>query len=42
METFQQHNWEEIKVKFLNIIEKLQNEFITRFSDFYSIDSKIK
>jgi len=42
METFQQCNWKEIKVKLLNIIEKLQNEFTTRFSDLYSIDSKIK
>jgi hypothetical protein len=42
IETFQQCNWEEVKVKFLNIIEKLQNEFSTRFSDFYSIDFKIK
>ena len=31
-----------MKVKFLNIIKKLQNEFSTRFSDFYSIDFKIK
>ena len=25
METFQQCNWEEVKVKFMSIIEKLQN-----------------
>jgi len=25
METFQQCNWEEVKVKFISIIEKLQN-----------------
>jgi len=42
METFQQCNWEEIKIKFLNIIEKLQNEFTIRFLDFYSVDIKIK
>lgn len=43
METFQRHNREEVNVKYLNKIEKLQNEFPTRFSDFYSIvDIKIK
>jgi len=33
--------WKEIKLKFLNINEKLQIEFSTRFSDFYNIGLKV-
>lgn len=34
--------WEEVKIKILNIIEKLQYEFSIRFFNFYYIDLKIK
>ncbi|XP_060876930.1 general transcription factor II-I repeat domain-containing protein 2A-like [Metopolophium dirhodum] len=34
--------WDLIKPKFLNIIEQLQNEFSTRFKDFYKYDKEIK
>lgn len=34
--------WDLIKPKFLNIIEQLQNEFSTRFDDFYEYHNKIK
>lgn len=34
--------WDLIKPKFLNIIEQLQNEFSTRFDDFYKYDKEIK
>jgi len=33
--------WDLIKPKFLNIIEQLQNEFSTRFDDFYEYDKEI-
>ncbi|CAI6367242.1 unnamed protein product [Macrosiphum euphorbiae] len=34
--------WDLIKHKFLNIIERLKKEFSTRFDDFYKYDKEIK